>query len=139
MQISLAADLPSRRRYAKPLLQQTIALLLPPPPKDGSKRAVPPIPTRCHAATLMNNLSSVLVSAPSPSAKSIEEALRWSAQALTVSSKTRKEAEAARKGTVIPLAQREEAECELVAVVSTYNLGKLSEVSLQVIFEPDRD
>jgi hypothetical protein len=87
----------------------------------------------------MNNLSSVLVSAPSPSAKSIEEALRWSAQALTVSSKTRKDAEAARKGKVVPLAEREDAECELVAVVSTYNLGKLSEVSLSVATELDRD
>lgn len=29
----------------------------------------------------------------------------------------------------MPLAEREEAECELVAVVGSYNLGKLSEVS----------
>ena len=77
----------------------------------------------------MNNLSSVLVSAPSPSAKSIEDAVRWSGQALTVAGRAKKEAEAARKGKAVPLAEREESECDLVAVVGSYNLGKLSEVS----------
>lgn len=42
----------------------------------------------------------------------------------------RKEADQARKGAVVPLAEREEGECEAVAVVGTYNLGKLAEVSL---------
>lgn len=77
----------------------------------------------------MNNLSSTLVSAPSPSAEAIDQASRWARQALSVSNQCRKEADKARSAKVVPLAEREEQECELVAVVGSYNLGKLSEVS----------
>mgnify|MGYP006876458169 CR=1 FL=1 len=43
-------------RYAQPLLQQAIAILLPPPPKEkeGPRPPLPPIPQRCHAATLVS-------------------------------------------------------------------------------------
>jgi len=118
----------SSSRYALPLYQQAIATLLPPPPKDGSKGVPPPIATRCHASTLMNNLSSALVAAPSPSANEIDQASRWARQALLVSGQCRKEADQARKGAVVALAEREEQECEAVAIVGTYNLGKLAEV-----------
>lgn len=77
----------------------------------------------------MNNLSSALVSDPSPNAAAIDQASRWARQALLVANQCRKEADQARKGAVVPLAEREEGECEAVAVVGTYNLGKLAEVS----------
>ncbi|GAA5875565.1 hypothetical protein JCM8547_007583 [Rhodosporidiobolus lusitaniae] len=115
--------------FAQPLLQQAIALLLPPPPKSGPKAPAPPIPQRCHAATLMNNLSSALVAAPSPSQSAIQAAARWAHNALHVAGSCRKEADAARGGKDIPLAEREEKECELTAIVSAYNLGKLSEMA----------
>lgn len=86
----------------------------------------------------MNNLSSVLVSAASPTAKDIEGAVRWSGQALTVAGRAKKDAEAARKGKVVPLAEREEAECDLVAVVGAYNLGKLSEVRFGIFLSGQR-
>ncbi len=78
---------------------------------------------------MMNNLSSALVADPSPSAAQIDQASRWARQALLVANQCRKEADQARKGAVVPLAEREEGECEAVAVVGTYNLGKLAEVS----------
>lgn len=52
---------------------------------------------------------------------------------MTVAGRAKKEAEAARKGKMVPLGEREEAECDLVAVVGSYNLGKLSEVRLTVL------
>ncbi|GAA5935655.1 hypothetical protein JCM10213_003651 [Rhodosporidiobolus nylandii] len=115
--------------FAQPLLQQAIVLLLPPPPKSGPKPPQPPIPQRCHAATLMNNLSSALVAASSPSAKEIEASARWAHNALHVAGAARKEADKARGGKEIPLAEKEERECELTAIVSAYNLGKLAEMS----------
>ncbi|KAL8287395.1 hypothetical protein RQP46_003253 [Phenoliferia psychrophenolica] len=119
--------------YAQPLLQQAITTLLPPPPKDGPQPPGPapfvPIPTRCHAATLMNNLSSTFVTAPSPNAPAIEQASRWARQALLVSAQCRKEADKSRKGATVALEDREDVECEMVAAVSCYNLGKLSELS----------
>lgn len=77
----------------------------------------------------MNNLSNAIVSAASPSATAIDESARWARQSLTVANGVRKEAEKARAGKVVPLLEREEAECEMVAIVGSYNLGKLSEVS----------
>lgn len=77
----------------------------------------------------MNNLSSSFVTAPSPTAGAIEQASRWARQALSVSGQCRKEADAARKGVNVPLADREDGECEMVAAVATYNLGMLSELS----------
>ncbi|GAA5825636.1 hypothetical protein JCM11251_000317 [Rhodosporidiobolus azoricus] len=114
--------------FAQPLLQQAIALLLPPPPKTGPRPTPPPIPQRCHAATLMNNLSSALVSAPSPNAEQIEASARWAHNALHVAGACRKEADKARGKVDLPLAEREERECELTSIVSAYNLGKLSEM-----------
>ncbi|KAM0749685.1 hypothetical protein T439DRAFT_348509 [Meredithblackwellia eburnea MCA 4105] len=115
--------------YAQPLLQQAIATLLPPPPKEGPRPSPPPIPARCHAATLMNNLSSSYVTAPSPNAAEIEQASRWARQALTVSVECRKEADRIRKGVNVPLSEREDQECEMVAAVASFNLGKLSELA----------
>ncbi|BGP07771.1 hypothetical protein JCM10049v2_003611 [Rhodotorula toruloides] len=115
--------------FAQPLLQQAIAILLPPPPKEGPRPAPPPIGNRCHAATLMNNLSSALVAAPSPSQQAIEASARWARQSLTIANGCRKEADAQRGGKDVPLVEREERECELTAIVSSYNLGKLSEMS----------
>lgn len=134
-------------RFAQPLLQQAIAILLPPPPKEGPRPAPPPIGNQCHAATLvrsslancpdggltgfldqMNNLSSALVAAPSPSQQAIEASARWARQSLTIANGCRKEADAKRGGKDVPLVEREERECELTAIVSSYNLGKLSEV-----------
>lgn len=77
----------------------------------------------------MNNLSSALVADPSPNASAIDQASRWARQALLVANQCRKEADQARKGAVVPLAEREEQECEAVAIVGAYNLGKLAEVS----------
>lgn len=76
----------------------------------------------------MNNLSSALVASPSPSAPEIQAAARWAHNALHVAGACRKEAGAARGGKEVPLGEREEKECELTAIVSAYNLGKLSEV-----------
>ncbi|GAA5956245.1 hypothetical protein JCM21900_006582 [Sporobolomyces salmonicolor] len=115
--------------FAQPLFQQAIALLLPPPRKDASKAPPPPIPQRCHAATLMNNLSSALVAAPSPTADAIDASARWARQALHIANACKREADKARNGKDVPLGQKEEGECELTAVVSSYNLGKLSELS----------
>lgn len=77
----------------------------------------------------MNNLSSALVQSPSPTAANIDQASRWARQALTVAAQCRQEGDLNRKGVQVALADREEVECEMVAVVGTYNLGKLSEVS----------
>jgi len=77
----------------------------------------------------MNNLSSALVTAPSPSSSSIDASSRWARQALNVSNSCKREATKSRQGTDIPLRDREEVECELTAVVACYNLGKLAEVS----------
>lgn len=77
----------------------------------------------------MNNLSSALVSAPSPSADAIDQASRWARQALLVSGQCRKEADLARKGKVVALADREDQECDAVAIVGSYNLGKLAELA----------
>ncbi|GAA6007902.1 hypothetical protein JCM10207_004918 [Rhodosporidiobolus poonsookiae] len=118
-----------RIEFAQPLLQQAIALLLPPPPRTGPKPPLPPIPQRCHAATLMNNLSSALVAAASPSAKEIEASARWAQNALHVAGSARREADKARGKKEVPLAEMEERECELTAIVSAYNLGKLSEMA----------
>ncbi|GAA5908187.1 hypothetical protein JCM8208_000337 [Rhodotorula glutinis] len=126
-----------RIELAQPLLQQAITILFPPPPKEGPKPPLPPIPQRCHAATLMNNLSSALVSSASPSAAQIQSSAGWSRQALIVSNGCRSEAAKVRKkrdgaaaaGAEVPLAEREERECELTAIVASYNLGKLSEMS----------
>ncbi|GAA5885533.1 hypothetical protein JCM6882_007456 [Rhodosporidiobolus microsporus] len=117
--------------FAQPLLQQAIALLLPPPPKTGPRPPAPPIPQRCHAATLMNNLSSALVSSPSPNAQQIEASARWAHNALHIAGACRKEADKARGPSQkdLPLVEREEKECELTAIVSAYNLGKLSEMA----------
>jgi len=80
----------------------------------------------------MNNLSSALVSAASPPAAQIQASAGWSRQALIVSNACRSEAAKARgkKGAAddVPLTEREERECELTAIVASYNLGKLSEV-----------
>lgn len=76
----------------------------------------------------MNNLSSSLVSASKPSPEAINQAARWARQAITVSTQCRRDAEAKNLGKAIPLADREDAECEMVAVVGSYNLGALSEV-----------
>lgn len=76
----------------------------------------------------MNNLSSALVAAPSPSQQAIEASARWARQSLTIANGCRKEADAQRGGKDVPLVEREERECELTAIVSSYNLGKLSEV-----------
>ncbi|GAA6061231.1 hypothetical protein JCM10212_002690 [Sporobolomyces blumeae] len=125
-------DLYSRQgriELAQPLLQQAIATLYPPPKKDAPPQAPPPIARRCHAATLMNNLSSALVAAPSPSSQLIEASARWARQALHVANSCKREADKARKGVETPLAMRDEKECDLTAVVSTYNLGKLSEMA----------
>lgn len=119
---------------AQPLLQQAVVALYPPPPKDGSKRKPPPpIQNRCHAATVMNNLSSSYVLDASPSAEAIDAASRWARQALTVANACRKEAEKKRNATSsqsTEFSQREDRECELVAVVGAYNLGKLAEARL---------
>lgn len=77
----------------------------------------------------MNNLSTALVSSASPNKAAIDAAARWARQALTVSTQCRKEADTARKGIEINLGLKDEAECEMVAIVGSYNLGKLSEVS----------
>lgn len=77
----------------------------------------------------MNNLSSALVSDASPSASSIKQASQWARQALLISSQCRKEADQARKGKVEALADRSDAECEAVAIVGAYNLGKLAELA----------
>ncbi|GAA5840608.1 hypothetical protein JCM5353_002084 [Sporobolomyces roseus] len=125
-------DLYSRQgriELAQPLLQQAITTLYPPPKKDSTPQPPPPISRRCHAATLMNNLSSALVTAPSPSSSSIEASSRWARQALNVSNSCKREATKSRQGTEIPLRDREEVECELTAVVACYNLGKLAEMS----------
>ncbi|GAA5911444.1 uncharacterized protein JCM6883_005759 [Sporobolomyces salmoneus] len=131
-------DLYSRQgkiELAQPLLQQAIATLYPPPKKGSNDQTPPPISRRCHAATLMNNLSSSLVTAPSPSAQAIEASSRWARQALNVSNSCKREAEKARGNSkvVIPLREREEVECELTAVVACYNLGKLAEMSKDTI------
>ncbi|BGP39789.1 hypothetical protein JCM10450v2_003760 [Rhodotorula kratochvilovae] len=118
---------------AHPLLQQAITMLFPPPPKEGPNPPMPPIPQRCHAATLMNNLSSALVAAASPSSEAIQSSAGWARQALVVSNGCRKEADKARKGVEVPLAEREERECELTAIVASYNLGKLSEMAKDTI------
>ena len=76
----------------------------------------------------MNNLSSALVTAPSPSSTSLEASSRWARQALNVSNSCKREASSSRGKTEIPLREREEVECELTAVVACYNLGKLAEV-----------
>ncbi|GAA5861974.1 hypothetical protein JCM3774_001371 [Rhodotorula dairenensis] len=121
--------------YAQPLLQQAIAILLPPPPKEGPRPPLPPIPQRCHAATLMNNLSSALVSAFSPSNAAIEASAKWAKQSLIVANGCRREAAHKRgdkskdKTMQVPLAEKEERECELTAIVSSYNLGKLCEMA----------
>ncbi|GAA6023121.1 hypothetical protein JCM11491_000078 [Sporobolomyces phaffii] len=128
-------DLYSRQgriELAQPLLQQAIATLYPAPKKDGPSQPPPPIARRCHAATLMNNLSSSLVTAPSPTAQAIEASSRWARQAFNVSNSCKREAEKQRgtsAAAVVPLREREEVECELTAVVACYNLGKLAEMS----------
>ncbi|KAK4056924.1 hypothetical protein OIO90_002174 [Microbotryomycetes sp. JL221] len=115
--------------YARPLLQSAIAQLLPPPTKGAAKTTTLPISQRCHAATLMNNLASALVSEPSPSAQAIDESARWARQSLTTSNQCRKEAEQSRKGKTVPFNQWEDAECALSAIVSSFNMGKLAEMS----------
>ncbi|GAA5970999.1 hypothetical protein JCM3765_002290 [Sporobolomyces pararoseus] len=130
-------DLYSRQgkiELAQPLLQQAITTLYPPPKKDSKPIPPPPISQRCHAATLMNNLSSSLVTAPSPSSQSIEASSRWARQALSVSNSCKREADKSRNSKkVVPLREREEVECELTAVVACYNLGKLAEMSKDTI------
>ena len=79
--------------------------------------------------TQMNNLSSALVSDPSPTAAAIDDAARWARQSLTVATSSRKEADKTRGGRSVPLPEREDHECEMVAVVGAFNLGRLSEVS----------
>ncbi|KAK4051190.1 hypothetical protein OIV83_003012 [Microbotryomycetes sp. JL201] len=114
--------------YARPLFQNAIAQLLPPPAK-GVKPTPPPVAQRCHAATLMNNLASALVIDPSPSASAIDESARWARQSLSTANQCRKEAEQSRKGQVVPFHQWEDSECSLSAIVSSFNLGKLAEMS----------
>ncbi|GAA5928947.1 uncharacterized protein JCM15063_004015 [Sporobolomyces koalae] len=126
-------DLYSRQgriELAQPLLLQAISTLYPPPKKDAAREPPPPIARRCHAATLMNNLSSSLVTAPSPSAQAIEASAQWARQALNVSNSCKREADKHKStNAVVPLREREEVECELTAVVACYNLGKLAEMS----------
>ena len=81
----------------------------------------------------MNNLSSSLVSSPKPSAEAINQAARWARQAITVSTQCRREADLKRGKNVVPIQDREEGECEMVAVVGSFNLGALSEVSPFVV------
>lgn len=80
----------------------------------------------------MNNLSSSYVLDASPSAEHIDAASRWARQALTVSNACRKEVEKQSRSSAAPdnsnLANDPARECELVAVVGAYNLGKLAEV-----------
>lgn len=82
----------------------------------------------------MNNLSSALVAAASPTKAEIEASAKWAKQSLVVANGCRREAAHKRgdKGKdqtmQVPLADKEERECELTAIVSSYNLGKLCEV-----------
>ncbi|SGY48353.1 BQ5605_C001g00644 [Microbotryum silenes-dioicae] len=118
--------------YAQPLLQQAIATLLPPPSKDANPRKklpAPPVADRCHAATLMNNLASAFVQEPSPSVASIDSASRWARQSLAVAHGVRTEMIGKRGGNEVAAKDREEVECELVALVGAYNLGKLAELA----------
>ncbi|SCZ98776.1 BZ3500_MvSof-1268-A1-R1_Chr3-1g05612 [Microbotryum saponariae] len=118
--------------YAQPLLQQAIATLLPPPSKDANPRKKLPPPSvadRCHAATLMNNLASAFVQDPSPSVASIDSASRWARQSLAVAHGVRTEMIGKRGGNEVAVKDREEVECELVALVGAYNLGKLAELA----------
>ncbi|KAI5480916.1 hypothetical protein MNV49_006725 [Pseudohyphozyma bogoriensis] len=112
--------------YAQPLLQQAVASLFPPPPTSGPKPPLPPVPTQCHAATIMNNLSSTYIPASGKaSPKDIDAASRWARQALSVAYGCRKEVDKLKQ---VP-AEREDGECDRVAVVGAYNLGKLSEMA----------
>ncbi|KAM0787569.1 hypothetical protein ACM66B_003639 [Microbotryomycetes sp. NB124-2] len=115
--------------YARPLFQNAIAQLLPPPVKGARPAPPPPVAQRCHAATLMNNLASALVTEPSPSASAIDESARWARQSLTTANQCRKEAEKSRSGKMVPFQQWEDAECALSAIVSSFNMGKLAEMS----------
>ena len=82
----------------------------------------------------MNNLSSALVAAASPTKAEIEASAKWAKQSLVVANGCRREAAHKRgdkskdKTMQVPLADKEERECELTAIVSSYNLGKLCEV-----------
>lgn len=86
----------------------------------------------------MNNLSSALVSAATPDAASIEASAKWAKQSLVVANGCRREAAHKRgdkskdQSYEVPLAEKEERECELTAIVSSYNLGKLCEVCLRL-------
>lgn len=71
----------------------------------------------------MNNLSSALVSTPSPSITQIDSAARWSRQSLTVANGVRKDKEAKKVS-----ADDDDSECEMVALVGAFNLGKLCEL-----------
>ena len=82
----------------------------------------------------MNNLASALVAAASPTKAEIEASAKWAKQSLVVANGCRREAAHKRgdkskdKTMQVPLADKEERECELTAIVSSYNLGKLCEV-----------
>lgn len=86
----------------------------------------------------MNNLSSALVAAASPTKAEIEASAKWAKQSLVVANGCRREAAHKRgdkskdKTMQVPLADKEERECELTAIVSSYNLGKLCEVRTQL-------
>lgn len=129
-----------------PLYLQSINILLPPQPNGSqstsylptllsSSKSTPPRESKCHAATIMNNLSSLLASAsypvssdPSsfssdPTSKN-DQAIAWARKAVDI-------AESNAGGSKVKDAG--DNECELVKVVGLYNLGVLNgEVSKKV-------
>lgn len=75
----------------------------------------------------MNNLSSALVSTAAPDKNAINQAAGWSRQSLVVSAQAKQEGILSRKASaeVVPLKDREEAECELCETCSRSAYGSL--------------
>jgi len=104
--------------YAMPLYLQSIALLLPP----NKPQQEPSIGDKCHAATIMNNLSSLIASAPSAPSKEISQtsqAIAWATKASAIASA------ALAHPSSVSAPEQEVNSCKPVITVALYNLGML--------------
>lgn len=123
--------------YAMPLYLQTISLLLPPP---QVRQQEPSTGDKCHAATIvriyqcmvqetvthtlrlqMNNLSSLIASAPKAPSQNISQ----TAQAVAWANKSAEIASMAMSGATGAVSLQEAEQCKPTLTVAYYNLGML--------------
>ncbi|KAJ9111710.1 hypothetical protein QFC19_001070 [Naganishia cerealis] len=116
------ADLYVRRgehELANPLYVQAISTLLPTSPEQAKVTGKPPVQDRCQAVMLMNSLSSSMLNPPS--SNNIKAAKAWSLRALQLVDQALNE-------TISD--EKLQAACERARIVTEFNLGMLSEVSV---------